>query len=118
MSFRRNCSKPQAWPTFCALFRIAKCAHMTVTRMSSRPRANWDQLRNAVRPPLLAELERVFHAKYGAMLCAMSHGQLTIDGYIIRPEHLNRWTRDQLIGRYAELCGRTAQLYGSAPISR
>lgn len=47
------------------------------------------------------------------MLCAMSHGQLTIDGYIVRPAHLERWTRRQLSGRYASLVGRQALLYGS-----
>jgi hypothetical protein len=48
----------------------------------------------------------------------MSHGQLTIDGYVIRPEHLGRWDVDRLRGRYAVLCGRMAQLYGAAPVER
>lgn len=46
------------------------------------------------------------------MLCALSHGQVTIDGYIVRPKHLDWWTPDQLRGRYAMLLGRMARLYG------
>jgi hypothetical protein len=48
----------------------------------------------------------------GAILSASAHGQLTIDGYIIRPQHLNRWTPRQLQGRYAKIHGRRGQLYG------
>lgn len=63
---------------------------------------------------LLRELMRLYHSTERAMLCALSHGQVTIDGYVIRPQHLERWTEEQLRGRYAVLCGRPAQLYGSA----
>jgi hypothetical protein len=66
-----------------------------------------------VKSHLFKELCRVFHSKPPGMMCALSHGQLTIDGYVIRPEHLDRWTPDQLRGRYARLCGRVAQLYGA-----
>lgn len=67
---------------------------------------------------LLEELCRVYNSCARAMLCAISHDQLTIDGYIIRCEHLEWWTPDELRGRYAFLCGRPAQLYGSAPVRR
>jgi hypothetical protein len=69
-------------------------------------------------PTLLEELCRVFNSCERAMLCVMSHGQLTIDGYIIRPEHLELWTPDELRGRYAVLCGQLGQLYGSTPARR
>ena len=52
------------------------------------------------------------------MLCALRHGQLVIDGYIVRPHHITWWTPDQLKGRYAHLGGRTVQLYGSTPAER
>jgi hypothetical protein len=67
---------------------------------------------------LLRDLCRAFNARERAMLCAMSHGQLTIDGYVIRPEHLGRWTESQLRGRYARLHDRTVRLYGSTPAGR
>lgn len=63
-------------------------------------------------PSLLAELCRLFNAKPVAMMCVLSHGQLTIDGWIIRPHHLERWTPEQLRGRYARLFKREARLYG------
>jgi len=69
-------------------------------------------------PSLLDELCRVFDSCERAMLCALSHGQVTIDGYVIRPRHLERWTAEQLRGRFAVLCGsRAARLYGSRVIA-
>lgn len=62
---------------------------------------------------LIDELCHLFHSKRVGMMCALAHGQVTIDGYVVRPQHLDRWTRDQLQGRYARCVGRTAQLYGS-----
>ena len=67
---------------------------------------------------MMDELMRGFHSKEAAMMCALRHGQVTIDGYIIRPGHLDRWTPEQLWGRYARLAGRYYQLYGSAPVRR
>lgn len=64
-----------------------------------------------MRGELFTELCRLFHAKPVAMECVLAHGQLSIDGWIIRPEHLNRWTRAQLKGRYARLHNRQARLY-------
>lgn len=61
---------------------------------------------------LLPELCRIFNAKPVAMECAIRHGQVTIDGWIIREHHLDRWTREQLRGRMARLVGREARLYG------
>lgn len=52
------------------------------------------------------------------MLCVMSHGQLTIDSYIVRPEHLERWGEEELRGRYAYLAGRQALLYGTTSLKR
>lgn len=65
------------------------------------------------RNTLIAELCRAFNAKKVGMICAMSHGLVTVDGYIVRPEHDRRWTPDQLRGRYARFYDRQAQLYGS-----
>lgn len=65
-----------------------------------------------VKSHLFTELCRAFNAKDRAMLCALSHGQVVIDGFVVRVEHLDRWTPDQLRGRYAHLAGRCAQLYG------
>jgi hypothetical protein len=61
---------------------------------------------------LLSELCRVLDSREGAILLASRHGQLTIDGWVIRPHHLNRWTPAQLRGRYAKINSRRAQLYG------
>lgn len=70
-----------------------------------------------MKSELLDELCRRFDSKPDAMLMAMRHGAVTIDGYIIRPQHLDRWTRAQLIGRYVTLFGRrVAQLYGSTQV--
>lgn len=66
---------------------------------------------------LLAELCRVFHSKRAGMMCALSHGQVSIDGYVIRPQHLDRWHPEQLRGRYARLHGRVAQLYGTTVVN-
>lgn len=67
---------------------------------------------------LLTELCRAFNACERAMLCALSHGQVSIDGYIVRPQHLDKWTPEQLRGRYAGLVGRVARLYESTPVGR
>jgi hypothetical protein len=69
-------------------------------------------------PTLLVELCRVLDSGEGAILSASRHGQLTIDGWIIRPHHLNRWTPAQLQGRYAQIHGRRAQLYGPTIVRR
>lgn len=61
---------------------------------------------------LMQELCRVYNAKPVAIECALRHGQITIDGYIIREQHLKRWTPDQLKGRMAMLLGRQVRLYG------
>jgi hypothetical protein len=65
---------------------------------------------------LLEELCDRFDAKPPAMLCALSHGQVSIDGYVVRPRHLAQWTPDQLRGRYARLHGRVRQLYGAKEV--
>jgi len=67
---------------------------------------------------LLTELGAKLDATERAIRCASSHGQLTIDGWIIRPQYLNRWTAAQLQGRYAKIHGRTAQLYGPTVVRR
>lgn len=59
---------------------------------------------------------RVFNASERAMRCMLSHGQVTIDGYIIREEHLERWTPDRLSGRMARAIGREARLYGGTQV--
>jgi hypothetical protein len=95
--------------------------------MKNRPRLghqDWEYLRRRARyaadepPALFAELCRVFHASERAMACAVSHGQVSIDGYIVRMQHMGRWTEEQLAGRYAVLCGRAVQLYGSTRVDR
>lgn len=62
------------------------------------------------RAPLLRELCRVFNAVPVAMECALRHGQVSIDGYIIRPQHIERWPPERLRGRMATLVGRTTRL--------
>jgi len=58
-------------------------------------------------------MERIFGAKSRAVFCAMSYGQLTVDGYVIKPHDERRWTADQLAGRTVSLVGRTGTLPGS-----
>lgn len=55
------------------------------------------------RTGLVAELCRVFHASRVAMCCALRHGQVLVDGYIMREEYDHRWTPDQLKGRKAQI---------------
>lgn len=62
------------------------------------------------------ELCRVFNMRGHALDCLLRHGQLTIDGFIIRREHLRRWPPDRLRGRTARLSSagtvfREAKLY-------
>jgi hypothetical protein len=52
---------------------------------------------------LIAELCRLFNAKPVAIECLMRHGQLTVDGYLMRPEFDQRWKRAQLQGRTAAI---------------
>lgn len=52
---------------------------------------------------LVKELCRVFHAKQVGMLCALRHGQVTVDGYQMRAEYDKRWTEQQLRGRMAAI---------------
>lgn len=83
---------------------------------------DWATLRRSTTPeiktPLFRELCRRFHSKDRAMLCAISYGQVSIDGYVIRERHLDRWPVDRLCGRYARLHGQQAQLFGSTPVGR
>ena len=76
--------------------------------------------RRRTLPTLTSELCRVFNAKPVVIECLSRHGQLSIDGYVIRPQHLNRWPdpRKALRGRTARLVSqgnvfREAKLYGS-----
>jgi hypothetical protein len=66
----------------------------------------------------MKELMRVFNASERALRCGLSHGQVTIDGYIIREEHLERWTPTQLYGRMARFAGRAGRLYGGSQVVR
>lgn len=66
---------------------------------------------------LHAELCRLFNASRFGMDCLLNNGQVTIDGFIIRHKHLERWNRQQLQGRMARLSSagkvfREAKLYG------
>jgi hypothetical protein len=67
---------------------------------------------------LIAELCRVFNARPEAIGCAMRHRQITVDGYVMRPEYDRRWSERQLRGRMAALnfnkggTKREARLYG------
>lgn len=62
---------------------------------------------------LVTELCRVLDSSERAMLCAMSHGRVTIDGYIVRPHHDRQWTKRQLAGRHAQCFARAAALFGA-----
>lgn len=63
------------------------------------------------RAALERELRRVFNASSSAIMCLLSHGQVTIDGYVIRPHHLERWTPAQLRGRTACIFARQQRLF-------
>jgi hypothetical protein len=62
-------------------------------------------------PSLIKEACRVLDSDEKAMRCAMSHGQVTIDGYKIKPEYDRRWTRAQLKGRWIRINHRAAELF-------
>lgn len=52
---------------------------------------------------LIDALCRAFHAKPCAIICALGHGQITVDGYLMREEYDRRWRADQLRGRTAAI---------------
>lgn len=66
-------------------------------------------------PSLVDELCRCFNSKRVAMLCALIHGQVTIDGFIVRAKNEHQWTPEQLRGRMAQLNGRHVKLYENRP---
>lgn len=68
-------------------------------------------MRDARNPSLVRELCRIFNAGERAMLCAMSHAQVTVDGYTMLPSFDRRWPRDRMEGRMAELLGRQARIF-------
>lgn len=57
-------------------------------------------------PSFVPELCRIFNAKRIGLLCAMLHGQLSIDGYVVRANREHQWTQEQLRGRTARLSFR------------
>lgn len=67
---------------------------------------------------LVKELCRVLDSDRMAMLCAMSHGQVTVSGHVVKPEHDRRWTRQQLAGRTAKVNAREAKIFGSTRASQ
>lgn len=67
-----------------------------------------------MNPSLVEELRRVFHASEGNMLLAMHFGQVTVDGYVVRPKDDRRWTKAQLSGRLAKHYFREARLFGAS----
>jgi hypothetical protein len=71
-----------------------------------------------VNPSLIAELCRGLHAKRVGVLCALRHGQISVDGYVMREEYDRRWAKAQLQGRYARFYDRTFQLYGAKIVGR
>lgn len=62
---------------------------------------------------LVAELRRVFDSSEGMMLLAMLHGQVTVDGYVVKPTDDRRWSRQVLYGRMARMPGRGARLFSA-----
>lgn len=67
-----------------------------------------------VRVSLFAELQRVFDSGDKALACAISHGQVTVDGYVIKPDDDWRWTMGQLCGRLAKVNHREGRLFGAS----
>lgn len=49
-----------------------------------------------------------------AMLCAMSHSQVRVDGHLVFPKHDRAWTQAQLSGRLATCNGRSGRLFGAS----
>jgi len=84
----------------------------TGDRTSDRPVHLVDMVDIPRRVSLVEELCRVLHSCERAMLCAMSHEQVRVDGYVVRPKDDQRWTRAQLAGRTAQLeSWRTGRLF-------
>lgn len=48
---------------------------------------------------IVREGGKVLHASESAMLCAISHGQVTIDGFVVKVSDEKRWRRSQVKGR-------------------
>lgn len=72
----------------------------------------------SVKVSLFAELERVFDSKERALHCAISHGQVTVDDYVVKLGDDWRWTLGQLGGRLAKVNGREGRLFGMSPRCR
>lgn len=62
-------------------------------------------------PSLIREACRVLDSSEDAMSNAMSHGQVTIDGYKVKPEYDRRWSKEQLKGRWIRINHRAAELF-------
>lgn len=60
-------------------------------------------LASSERRGLVRELCRVFNAKPVAIECMLHHGQVLVDGFIMRIEHDQRWTAAELKGRMAAI---------------
>lgn len=61
---------------------------------------------------LVEELCRLFDSKDSAVICAMSHKQVRVDGHLVLPQHDRAWTQAQLAGRMATCNGRAGRLFG------
>lgn len=63
---------------------------------------------------LLKYLKREQNVSDSAGRCLISHGQLTIDGHVVKPTDNLRWTRRQLEGRMMEFVGRQHRMFGAS----
>jgi hypothetical protein len=63
---------------------------------------------------LVKEMGKVLDSSREAVLCAMSHGQASVDGYRVKPTDDRRWTRAQLRGRLARINYREGRLFGTS----
>ena len=69
----------------------------------------WDSSQQKVS--VVREACRLLNACEAAILCAMSHRQLTIDGHPIHPRDDRRWTEAQLSGRTVKVNQREGVMF-------
>jgi hypothetical protein len=112
MIFTGNGSRPTESFSSCARLRGAQRRDKAGGSGSGWQSGLVSSTRSSVQnPSLVAELCRLYSAKPVAIKCALSHGQVSVDGYVMREEFDRRWSRGQLKGRYVRFVGRVARLY-------
>lgn len=61
-------------------------------------------------------IRREFNASKEAVFGLLHHGQIKIDGHVIKPEWMTHWTEDQVRGRILTIPQGSKRILGMRPI--